>query len=120
MKKSPRNRVMTGVCVALTSILIPFAASSTPASAAPERVVAVQPSALVRAEASGVVAVHNGRLGYQEIVIGKSSTRRIASSSFWNLSSTLATITARTSANSRPPMIATDCAPVRSRSCQNW
>lgn len=93
MKKSPRNRVMTGVCVALTSILIPFAASSTPASAAPERVVAVQPSALVRAEASGVVAVHNGRLGYQEIVIGKSSTRRIASSSFWNLSSTLATIT---------------------------
>jgi urea transporter len=42
------------------------------------------------APASGVVAVHNGSWGYQEVVFGKATTQRLATSPVWDLSGILA------------------------------
>lgn len=38
-------------------------------------------------DGTGVVAQHTGRWGYNEIVFGKSTTRRIATSSIWDIGS---------------------------------
>lgn len=93
MKALLNGRLSAVICALVMSILAPLALAATPASAAPAKAVAAEHATLLRGEASGVVAVHNGRFGYQEIVIGKASTRRIAGSSFWNISATLASIT---------------------------
>ena len=44
--------------------------------------------------ASGVVAVHTGSWGYREVVYGRATTHRIATSSVWELGSLLTGATA--------------------------